>query len=220
MDDAGKFSTREIPLTAIDLRRLDPVRQVLRRYADQDHSRWVFRGRVPGIDDMVFVKIWNPGYVRRDTLPSAVEAGLYASDTTPALRGLLTSNGLCRGYVMAACRRRLWMSRSFFRRVCARTVESGYFSVQFSPAHTLRLNGRLSMIDLEGAYPLSKLALVSAHFSAFAYRPYAAFVARHLRTDMPPVETRPTPAARLARHTRPRATTLMREEFRPDLIDA
>ena len=52
----------------------------------------------------------------------------------------------------------------------------------------MRLRGAWSMIDLEGVYPLERLDLVAAHHSAFAYRPYAAFVANHMQAPLPPVE--------------------------------
>jgi hypothetical protein len=218
--ESSKFTAAEIDLSAINLRQLLPVRQVLRHYGTQDHSRWIFRGTLPGMDESVYVKVWNPSYVRQNTLPAALEASFLAPDTTPALRGIVTSDGLCRGYVMAECRRRVKMSWRFFQLICRRTLESGFFAVQFSPAHTLRLKGRFSMIDLEGVYPLEKLNLVQEHYSAFAYRPYAEFVARHLNTKTPPVEPTQSMMSRLIRTARRHQSHRNPvKDFRLDLIE-
>lgn len=188
MHRAPGFRLPEIALNEIDLSGLVAVRQVLRRYGAQDHSRWVFRGTLAAVDGPVFVKLWNPGYVRAQTLPEALAAGFYDAANVPALRALVVSGGLCRGYVMAACGHRLRMGRGFFDLICRRTAETGYVAVQFSPAHTMRLGRHLSMIDLEGVYPLHRLDLVGAHHSAFAYTPYATFVAELAGAPLPPLE--------------------------------
>lgn len=121
---APGFRLPEIALNEIDLSGLVAVRQVLRRYGAQDHSRWVFRGTLAAVDGPVFVKLWNPGYVRAQTLPEALAAGFYDAANVPALRALVVSGGLCRGYVMAACGHRLRMGRGFFDLICRRTAET------------------------------------------------------------------------------------------------
>lgn len=167
-----------LDLSEIDLGRLRLVKQVVRRYGGQDHSRWVFAGSLGGRrQSRVFVKIWNPTYVRRDNLLRGLAVGFYDADTAPALQALIVSAGLCRGYVTARCRRHRGLDPDFYRLVCARTAETGHFAVQFSPFHAMRHGGRFSLIDLEGVYPIEQLGLVAAHHSAFAYAPYAQFVA-------------------------------------------
>lgn len=202
-----------------DFDRLPMVRQVLNYHAGQDHCRWLFKGRLPHSSEPVLIKIWNPEYVRGNTIPAAIEAGFYSAETVPALRGLVMSNGRCRGYVMAVCQHRIRMSRRFFQLVCQRTIDTGFFAVQFSPSHTMRLNGRLSMIDLEGVYPTSCIDLVRKHFSAFAYRPYAKFLAAAMKIPMPPVEPSRSPGERLiGQLKRVGRRDVPKEGFKPELI--
>ena len=165
-----------IELSEIDLGRLRLVKEVVRRYGDQDHSRWIFAGSLGGRRSRIYVKLWNPTYVRRDNLLRGLAAGFYDATTAPALQALVFSAGLCRGYVMARCRRHRGLDPEFYRLVCARTAETGHFAVQFSPFHAMRHGGRFSLIDLEGVYPVEQLGLVAAHHSAFAHAPYAQFV--------------------------------------------
>ncbi|MBY6005696.1 hypothetical protein KUV62_17375 [Salipiger bermudensis] len=219
MQTASPYSVPELPLRGLDLAGLSPVRQVLRRYGAQDHSRWIFRGLLAPFDEPVFVKIWNPGYVRARTLPVALAAGFYDAANVPALRGLVMSEGVCRGYVMAACSHRIRMGPRFYDLICRRTQQTGFFAVQFSPSHTLRIRGLLSMIDLEGVYPVDRLDLVATHHSAFAHAPYAAFVAACAQAPLPPLEPRRSLAKRARAFVRARLISPQpNQRCRRDLI--
>ncbi|MBZ8134547.1 hypothetical protein CLD20_14800 [Afifella sp. IM 167] len=225
------FALAEIRLGFLDLPELDLVKQVVRRYGGQDHSRWVFRGRLNGED--VYIKVWNRSYVRRDNLRDGLRCGFYDQATAPALRALVTSNGLCRGYVTARCEPRRTLPQEFWELICARTAATGHFAVQFSPGHAMHFRGRRSLIDLEGIYPLARLDLVAGHHSAFAYRPYARYVtelahAAHSGMGrapaLPPVEPASAwseaPVQRLTRAMARRlAPAAPAEEPRLDLIE-
>jgi hypothetical protein len=165
-------------LSDIDFARLQLVKEVVRWYGDQDHSRWIFAGSLDEYrESRAFVKVWNPTYVRRDNVVRGIEVGFYDARTTPALQALIFDAGVCRGYVMARCRRHRRLDPGFYDLICTRTAETGHFAVQFSAAHSMRYDNRFSLIDLEGIYPVEQLALVAAHHSAFAHAPYAEFVA-------------------------------------------
>ncbi len=188
-------------LSDIDLGRLKPVKVVQRYYGVQDHSRWIMRDRRPGRSgSTLFYKIWNPTYVRRAGLSLGIAAGFYDRQTVPALRGLIYSDNLCRGYVMERCERQKVLDPDFFALIRKRTSETGVFAVQFSPTHTMNFGGTRSLVDLEGVYPTADLRLVADHHSAFAYAPYADFVAGLFREEhgeldvaMPPIPVEDVP---------------------------
>lgn len=167
-----------IELSQIDFRALDVQKVVRARYGKQDHSRWIFstRSEASANGSRLFYKVWNRNHIRRDNLLAALESGFYDSSTVPALRALIFSGGLCRGYVMEECFKSRKKDKSFFDLVAQRTAETRYFAVQFGQAHTMEWQGQPSMIDLEGVYPVADLHLVRAHFSAFASADYAMLV--------------------------------------------
>ena len=85
------------------IRHMRLVRERLNRYGDQDHQRWTYRRR--GFKGrMLYYKIWNPTYVRRNNMIDAIKAGFYDDVLTPALRAILLDDTGMRGYVTAACR--------------------------------------------------------------------------------------------------------------------
>ena len=167
-----------IELSQINFRTLDVQKVVRAQYGTQDHSRWVFSTRrgASATGNRLFYKVWNRNHVRRDNLLGALQSGFYDTSTVPALRALIVSDGLCRGYVMDECVKPTKRNNDFFDLVARRTVETQYFAVQFGQAHTLEWHGQSSMIDLEGVYPVADLHLVHRHVSAFASADYAALV--------------------------------------------
>jgi hypothetical protein len=120
----------------------------------KDHCRWVLASRRSDGVRHVF-KIWNPGYVRRDNILWALERGLYDRSVTPALWGIIVHDGICRGYVMELWGKNRQVSDDFVRSLWARTSESGYFAAQYRLSHTRRSRSSVTLIDLEGVFPVS-----------------------------------------------------------------
>lgn len=169
-----------LPLTDVVIPRLKLVKESTRWYGDQDHSRWVFRtsgqDQLAGSEDL-YVKIWNPTYVRRDNILRGIAAGFYDEQTTPALRAVIVHHGLCRGYVMHRCVQDRSPDPAFYELIREKTARTRYFHVQFSPAHTLTYHDAYSLIDLEAVYPISDLPMVRVHHSVFDCPGYERFVA-------------------------------------------
>ncbi|WIY24324.1 hypothetical protein [Parasedimentitalea psychrophila] len=168
-----------IELSQINFHALNVQKVVRKHFGDQDHSRWVFStsNGSEGGSDRLFYKIWNRSHIRCDNILAALDIGFYDEVTTPALRALIFSGGICRGYAMETCQKPEIRDDAFFRTVAERTVATQHFAVQFGRAHTMEFRAKNTMIDLEGVYHIHDLALVRAHHSAFACAEYAALVA-------------------------------------------
>jgi hypothetical protein len=166
-------------LQDINLASLRLVKQVVRWFGAQDHSRWVFyiprAARLVAARD-VYVKIWNASYVRRDNVVQAIDAGFYDERTVPALRALIFDRGTCRGYVMERCRRTLGLDGDFYELIKRATAATGYFQACFGPHNTMRRDGRYSLIDLEDVYPLADLPNMPFYHCKFDWPDYARFV--------------------------------------------
>lgn len=139
-------------LDTIDLRslRLMVERNVWRN--GHDHSRWIFQSRA-GPEPLVY-KIWNPSYIRRDNILTGLETGLYTADTVPALRAVIMSDGMCRGYVMAKGQRNRSPAPHLARALWMATWRSGHFLAQYRVSHTILCEGQPSLIDLEAVHPV------------------------------------------------------------------
>lgn len=172
---------RTFPLTDIDIMNLKLIKETVRWYGKQDHSRWLFkstrRTRFADMGDLYF-KVWNPTYLRRDNILTAIVNGFYDEQTTPALTGLIFHKGICRGYVMNKCTRNwtLELDEEYDRLIKERTVTTGYFAYQYSPYHTLKYKGSPSLIDLEGIYPIRAVVRLSDYHCHFDYKDYEDFV--------------------------------------------
>lgn len=210
-----------LPLTDVAIAKLKLIKESTRWYGDQDHSRWVFRTsgtyQLAGSSD-VYVKIWNPTYIRRDNILRGIAAGFYDEQTTPALRAVIVHRGLCRGYVMHRCRQARRVHPDFYELVKERTARTGYFHVQFSPDHTLTYHGACSLIDLEAVYPISDLPMIHDHHSAFDWPQYECFVAELFNEAFPHapayVGARPGATHPVARSAWRRATQLAHRKAR------
>jgi hypothetical protein len=166
-------------LSEVAFSELALVKERLRWVGDEDHSRWVFRvarsARRAGENDL-YVKIWNPTYIRRDHVLRALDAGFYDERTAPALRALVFHRGICRGYVMACCGRAPRIEPAFYEAVKEATARTGYFHVNFSRYHALRHGGWYSLIDLDAVYPIGELARMPLDPCAFDSPDYERFV--------------------------------------------
>ncbi len=168
-------------LTDFDLTRLDVVQEYVRWIDDQDHSRWVLRTRrEPSsfLNKELYVKIWNPTYVRRDNILEGIHVGFYDKQTTPALTGILFHKGICRGYVTHKCSRywrRNW-EKDFYSLIQKRTARTGHFAYQYSRYHVMRYKNQPSMIDLEGIYPIDELYNLINYHSKFDDKHYESYI--------------------------------------------
>jgi hypothetical protein len=166
-------------LADLDLSDLALVKERVRWIGAEDHCRWVFRvprtARRAGARD-VYVKVWNPTYVRRDHALRALDAGFYDERTVPALRALIYHRGICRGYAMAPCGRSRRVDPVFYDAVVEATARTGLFHVDFGRYHALRYAGWYSLIDLDGVHPLGELGRMPVAPCAFGSADYERFV--------------------------------------------
>jgi len=168
---------RTIQLTDIAVPTLKPFKVTLAHFGAQDHSRWVFRGALAGCTKTFFYKIWNPSYVRRDNILAAIESGFYDERLVPALWGLITHKGLCRGYVMHEGRTgHDALTEGFRDFVFLRTRETGYFAVQFARCHTMIYERKLSLLDLEAVYSIDAFNQLPQLHCQFDDSCYGSFV--------------------------------------------
>ena len=179
-------------LADVAIPELALVREVVRWFADQDHSRWVFR--LPKRDPLaggrdLYLKIWNPTYVRRDNLLRGIDAGFYDDRTAPALKALIFHRGVCRGYVMDRCRPNRQLDAAFYGLVKERTARTHYFHIQFSPYHMMRYERAYSLIDLEGIYPLADLLTMPLVHAKFDWPDYERFVRALFAGAAPPSDS-------------------------------
>jgi hypothetical protein len=165
-----------IQLTSISLSELKLVKETCRWFGDQDHSRWVFQTRGSGFGEkngLVF-KIWNPTYIRRDHLLRGIECGFYDETTIPAFHAIIFAKGICRGYVMRKCLPNRTKDPVFHAHILEKTVQTGFFCVQYSRFHTMRYGEKFSLVDLEAIYPLAELPYYLCFFDDLEYEWFVA----------------------------------------------
>jgi hypothetical protein len=169
----------EFPLSEIELSKLILMKEVIKKYRGQDGSRWIFRApgylAVAGASDL-YLKVWNPAYFRHGRVLQGMEAGFFDQDTTPALVGVITHKGECRGYIMRRCTYHRKIENGFHHLIQERTLQTGLFLVQYSSHHIMRYRDRYSLIDLEGIYLLQELPTVVYYRTRFEDCDYARFV--------------------------------------------
>jgi hypothetical protein len=177
---AGNMELETFQLKDIEIGRMKLIKETCTWHGNQDHSRWVFKdSKKSSINsDKHYFKIWNPTYIRRDNLLKALEAGFLDEQTTPALSGLIVHKGLCRGYVMKECKPdlKLSLNESYYKLIKEKSKYTGFFHIQFSPCHVMKYEGRFSLIDLEGIFPLSELDKMPEYFCYFDYKDYEDFI--------------------------------------------
>lgn len=177
---AERMNCRILQLTDFNLAKLAVVKETVLWLDGQDHSRWVLKTQMKSEGrsrEELYLKIWNPTYIRRDNILAGIDVGFYDRQTTPALTGLIFHQGICRGYATNKCTRywrRPWEER-FYNLIQEKSAKTGYFSYQFSPYHVLRYRNQPSLVDLEGIYRLSELPalpIFHGHFDDVKYERY------------------------------------------------
>jgi hypothetical protein len=169
----------KFPLSEIELSKLILIKEVIKKYREQDGSRWIFRSparlAIAGASDL-YLKLWNPAYFRCATIVRGIEAGFFDQATTPALVGVITHKGVCRGYIMRRCTYHRKIEAAFQHLIRQRTRQTGLFLLQYCPHHIMRYGGRYSLVDLEGIYPLQELPVIVYYGTRFQDCDYARFV--------------------------------------------
>jgi hypothetical protein len=168
-------------LTDFDIKRLEVVKETVMWLDGQDHSRWVLKTpskiAVLGHQEL-YLKIWNPTYIRRDNILAGIDVGFYDEKITPALVGLIFHKGICRGYAVKMCTRN-WgrkLDNHFYDLIKEKSEITGYFSYQFSRYHIMRYKKCLNLIDLEGIYPIENLHSLTKYRSRFDDKKYETFI--------------------------------------------
>lgn len=170
-----------VNLNEIEIGQMTLIKERYVWHDRQDHSRWVFKlkkGNAFNCGNELFVKIWNPSYVRRDNILKAIDAGFYDESTTPALKYLIYHKGLCRGYAMDKCDTvySLKLDEEFFEIIKEKSRKSGFFNAQFSPCHVMKYKKLFSIIDLESVFPISDLTIIHKQRAFFDYEAYENFI--------------------------------------------
>ena len=146
---------KQISLDSIDVSKLISIKSREKWYNNQDHSRWIFKDE----KNKLYYKIWNETYIRKNTIPIAIESGFYDEKLLPSLVGLLWWEGTCRGYVMKECDSYGEIDDNFFEDIKKRTEKTNLFAYDFCPNHIVKFNGKTTIIDLEGVYSLNEYQL-------------------------------------------------------------
>jgi hypothetical protein len=188
-----------IALNALDLGRMSLIRQLVEHRGGEDHSRWVLGGPSPDGTEPWVYKVWNPSYVRRDTLGPALALGLYGRDVVPAFRGMIIHGGVCRGYAMARWGPPGRPSSAFVHALWEGTRASRMFAFQYRRAHTRRQGDTITLIDLEAAFPVERLAALRRMGCEPEDRDYADWAATVAQADPGPDATGAAAEAHLHR---------------------
>jgi hypothetical protein len=170
-----------IQMTDFDLTKLEIVKETVCWLREQDHSRWVLKTPMKPLgfwQTQLYLKIWNPTYIRRDNILTGIDVGFYDEQTTPALVGPIFHKGICRGYATSRCTqywRRQWENR-FYDLILQKSAKTGYFNCQYSRYHVMRYKGQPNLIDLEGIYPICELRELPKYDSRFDDRQYEDYI--------------------------------------------
>lgn len=92
----------EFPLSEIELSKLVLIKEVIKKYREQDGSRWIFQSpgclSIAGASDLG-LKVWNPAYFRNNTILRGNETGFFDKATTPSFIGFIRHKDIYREYL-------------------------------------------------------------------------------------------------------------------------
>ena len=161
-------------LDEIDFTNLKVIHQRESVYEGQDHARWVYYDK----NNNLYYKLWNPTYIRKNNVLEGIENKFYDNTTTPALKGVIYYEDICRGYVMEGVNKNSKDSKTFYEIIKQKTFITGYFYFDYCKQHIMNYKDQFCLIDLEGIYPLSELQnfLDHKYNSSFADNNYKEFV--------------------------------------------
>ena len=161
-------------LDEIDFTNLKVIHRRESVYEGQDHARWVYYDK----NNNLYYKLWNPTYIRKNNVLEGIENKFYDNTTTPALKGVIYYEDICRGYVMEGVNENSKNSKTFYEIIKQKTSITGYFYFDYCKQHIMNYKNQFCLIDLEGIYPLSELQnfLDHKYNSSFADNNYKEFV--------------------------------------------
>lgn len=169
----------KLELSDINFLKMKLIKESTSKFNEQDHSRWVFKDNYRAADGSRctrYLKVWNPQYIRRDNILGALEAKFYDETTVPALTGLIYHQEVCRGYVTQACELTHKIGNEFYENLKRKTVECGFYAIQYSRYHIGHFSKGYSLFDLEGVHPIRDLPEISSLRSSFDDENYGLFV--------------------------------------------
>jgi len=160
----------------LDFKSYKQVKHKDSRWGDENHNRTIYQ------TDKYFVKVWDEDYIRANTLPSAFASGFYDSTIVPNFVGMIyDENNTCRGYITKECTQ-LWKREDsleqdlvrltdksdhyieeMFTKVKLKTLQSRHFAYDFCENHTYEFEGKPTLIDLEGVYPIEYYEDLNQH---------------------------------------------------------
>ena len=161
-------------LDKIDFISLNLIHKRESTYGDQDHARWIYYDK----HNNLYYKLWNPTYIRKNNIIGGIESGFYDNETTPALKGVIYHEKICRGYIMEGVSENKTSPTSFYEVIKQKTINSKYFYFDYCKQHIMNFKNKFCLIDLEGIYPLFELQnfLDHKYNSSFADNNYKEFV--------------------------------------------
>jgi hypothetical protein len=132
--------------------------------------------------DNLIYKLWGSSYIVKDMVIvsgqyikhsyssekngiAAIDIGFVNQETCPGLVDLIWDNGICRGYVMIygeALERDDQITPEFLDLIIRVSAKCGFVHSDFSPKNIARINGRLSLIDLDTV--MSKISSMDMKF--------------------------------------------------------
>ena len=153
-------------LSELDLKKCTLIIDKLNRVVDGiNHGRSVFWDK----KNKLYYKVFNKGYIRRQNFITAYEAGFF-DKLAPALIGLIYDNEDVVGYVTKEGK--LLSDSEFdfkvvpegFLTLLKETIkDTNLFYYDLVPINIIKVDGKLSLIDLESVYHLNELYDLDKH---------------------------------------------------------
>ena len=158
----------DVQLSELDLKndRIEKTRDKLDRVVDgENHGRAVYFDG----ENKLWYKVFHKDYIRRQNFITALEAGFY-DKLAPALIGLIYESDGIVGYVTKDGKRLSSEALNFkvipedFLTLLKEIIkDTNLFYYDLVPLNIIKVDGKLSLIDLESVYNLDKLYDLDKH---------------------------------------------------------
>jgi len=177
----------KIQLNDIDFDAYECIKDKYDRMVDGvSHGRSIYYDSTSGL----YYKIFHPDYCRIDNFRKAIEAKFF-DGLAPALTGLIYDSDNLMGYVTKAGPLLSanefdyhLIPQDFFRILKNRIKECGMFFYDLVPHNIIRIDGNLSLIDLESVYDLEEYNTLPEHNAITKPAELDAYI-RELRRAIP-----------------------------------
>jgi len=176
-----------IDINSIDVDSLECIKDKYDRVVDGiSHGRSIYYDSI----NEIYYKIFHPDYCRIDNFRKAIEAKFF-DGLAPALTGLIYDSDNLMGYVTKAGPLLSanefdyhLIPQDFFRILKNRIKECGMFFYDLVPHNIIRIDGNLSLIDLESVYDLEEYNTLPEHNAITKPAELDAYI-RELRRAIP-----------------------------------